>query len=121
MHWLIDSLRGELPSPYLEFVLVRVVLAGVRRWEIRHLGGLKSAIVEIVFDPDHGKTQIRFDGVRETFHASGPLVVQPMSGEGTMRGRLDLQLPRRHLHELLGAVVDIPAVHEIRELPSENS
>ena len=43
--------------------LVRIILAGVHRWEIRHLGGMKSAVIEIVFDPDQGKTQVRLDGV----------------------------------------------------------
>ncbi|HEY5909281.1 MAG TPA: MgtC/SapB family protein [Verrucomicrobiae bacterium] len=101
-------------------LLVRVILAGVRRWEIRHLGGVKSVVVEIVFDPDHGKTRIRLDCVRETFHVGAQLAVQPGPGEAMMRGRLDVRLPRRHLHEFLDAVVDIPAVREIRELPSEN-
>jgi putative Mg2+ transporter-C (MgtC) family protein len=102
-------------------LLVRMILAGVRRWEIRHLGGVKSVVVEIVFDPDHGKTQIRLDCVREEFHVSGRLEVEPISGEGTIRSRLDVQLPRRHLHEFLNAVVDIPAVREIRELPPETA
>ena len=102
-------------------LVVRLILVGVRRWEIRHLGGVKSVVVEMVFDPDHGKTLIRLDCVREEFHVSGQLVVQPIPGADTMRGRLDLRLPRRHLHEFLGALVDIPAVREIRELPSENS
>jgi putative Mg2+ transporter-C (MgtC) family protein len=100
-------------------LLVRVILAGVRRWEIRHLGGMIYVAVEIVFDPDHGKTQIRVECVREAFHVGGQMAVQPASGEGAMRGRLDVLLPRRHLHEFLDALVNIPAVREIREFPSE--
>jgi putative Mg2+ transporter-C (MgtC) family protein len=111
-----------LPSAGLGLaLLVRLILAGVRSWEIHHLGGVKCAVIEIVFDPDHGKTQIRLDCVREEFHVSGQLMVQPISNEGTIRVRLDLQMPRRHLHEFLGAVVDIPAVREIQEFPSEKS
>jgi putative Mg2+ transporter-C (MgtC) family protein len=98
-------------------LLVRGILAGVRRWEIRHLGGLKSAVVEIVFDPDKGKTQIRLDCIREEFHVSDRLAVQPISADGTIRGRLEVRLPRRHLQEFLREVVEIPAVREIRELP----
>lgn len=102
-------------------LLVRVILVAVRRWEIRHLGGLKSVVIEIVFDPDHGKTEIRLDCVREEFHVSGRPALQPVSSDGTIRGRLEVKLPRRHLHEFLGAVVDIPAVREIRQLPVEHS
>ncbi len=98
-------------------VLLRGILLGVHRWEIRHLGGLKSVIVEIVFDSDHGKTEVRLDYVREAFHVGGKLVVQQVPGEVPLRGRLDVQLPRRHLHEFLQEVVDIPAVLEIRQLP----
>jgi len=98
-------------------LLVRVILAGVHRWEIRHLGGVKSVAIEIVFDPDHGKTLIRLDCIRETFHVSNHLVIQPSADAGPLRGRLDVELPRRYLHEFLGALVNVPAVREIRELP----
>ncbi len=100
-------------------LLVRVILLGVHRWELRHLGGLKSVIVEIVFDADHGKTQIRLDCVREAFHVDGQFVVQQVPGGPTMRGRLEVRLPRRHLHEFLEEMVNLPAVLEIRELPPE--
>ncbi len=96
-------------------VLLRLILAGVRQWEIRHLGGLKSVVIEVIFDPDHGKTQIRLECVREEFHVSGHLTIESLSPD-TMRARLDVRLPRRHLHEFLDAVVDIPAVREIREI-----
>jgi putative Mg2+ transporter-C (MgtC) family protein len=102
-------------------LLVRGILAGVRRWEVRHLGGVKSVVVEILFDPDHGKTRIRLDCVRETFHLSEQLSLEPVSSEGTVRARLAVKLPRRHLHEFLQAMVDIPAVREIREFPPEAS
>ncbi len=100
-------------------LLLRGILLGVHRWELHHLGGLKSVIVEIVFDPDHGKTQIRLDCVREAFHVGGKPVVQQVSGDPTLRARLDVQLPRRHLHEFLEEIVNRPAVREIRELPPE--
>ncbi|HOW64407.1 MAG TPA: MgtC/SapB family protein [Candidatus Paceibacterota bacterium] len=101
-------------------LLVRGVLAGVRRWEIRHLGGVTSVAVEVVFDPDHGKTQIRLDSVRELFRVSQRFEVQTMPGQETLSGRLDVRLPRRHLHEFLSALVDMPAVREIREVPPGN-
>ena len=99
-------------------LLVRAILAGVRRWEIHHLGGMKCVTVEIVFDPDHGKTQVRLDRIREEFHVVSQIIMQAGAGEGTMRGRLEVKLPRRHFHDFLDEVVNIPAVLEIRQLPS---
>lgn len=101
-------------------VLVRLVLVGVRRWEIRHLGGLKSAIVEIIFDPDHGKTQMRLECLRETFHLSQAWEIEPMPTEGTLRGTLKIELPRRHFHEFLGEMVEIAGVVEVHQRPSRN-
>jgi putative Mg2+ transporter-C (MgtC) family protein len=97
-------------------VLVRGVLVGVRRWEIRHLGGLVSKTVELLFHPDHGKTCIRLNCALEEFHLRVPLEIEPGPADGTVRTRLKLQLPRRQLHELLGEIAGIPAVHEIREI-----
>lgn len=96
--------------------LVRVTLAGVRRWEIRHLGGLTSAVVEIVFDLDHGKTRVRLDRVREDYHVAPRFDVEPGPSEGMARGRLKVTLPRRHFHEFLDELADIAAVREIREI-----
>lgn len=97
-------------------LLVRGILVGVRRWEIRRLGGMKSVVVEIVFDPDHGKTRVRLEQLREEFHATGALAIEPIRGDSLMRGRLDLRLPRRHLHQFLDQVVDLAAVREIRDV-----
>lgn len=100
-------------------LLVRVILAGVRQWEVRHLGGYKSVSVEILFDPEEGKTRIRLDCIREEYHVSGPLAIESSADAGLVRGRLDVQLPRRHLHEFLREVVDLPAVRAIREIRTD--
>jgi putative Mg2+ transporter-C (MgtC) family protein len=110
------------PLTALGFAAVtRLVLAGVRRWEIRHLGGLKCAVVEIVFDPDHGKTEMRLDCLRENFHLTHAPEIEPIPGQSTMRGRLRIELPRRHLHEFLSELVDIAGVLEVRQLPAGGS
>jgi putative Mg2+ transporter-C (MgtC) family protein len=99
-------------------VLVRVVLAGVREWEVRHLGGMKSVIVELTCDPDHGKTRIRLERICQTFRVQRPLALDEKADDGAERLRLDARLPRRHLYEFLDEVVALPAVRDIRELPS---
>jgi putative Mg2+ transporter-C (MgtC) family protein len=100
-------------------LLVRVILEGVRHWEIRHLGGMRSLSVEIVFDPDHGKTRIRLEQLRDEFHATQSGIGYANVEGGQVCARLDVFLPRRNLHEFLGAVAAIPEVREIREGPVE--
>jgi putative Mg2+ transporter-C (MgtC) family protein len=98
-------------------LLVRLlVLVGIHEWEIRHLGGMKTVAIEMVFDSDHGKSRIRVAQICEEFHVSAPVVDYTDAGNGLVRARLNLQLPRRHLHEFLNAVVSLPALQEIREI-----
>jgi uncharacterized membrane protein YhiD involved in acid resistance len=97
-------------------VLVRLVLSGIRGWEIRHLGGMKAVSIEVVFDPDHGKSRVRLERLRDEFHIGGQVLEITDVGDGCRRARLDLRLPRRHMHEFLEALVALPAVRELREL-----
>ena len=96
-------------------ILVRMVLGGILLWEIRRLGGMKSIVLELVFDPDHGKTRIRLEKLCEEFHVAYALTILDAAASGTVRARLNLELPRRHLHEFLDALAALPAVSEIGE------
>lgn len=115
------TVGGGYPASGLGLsVLVRVVLAGVYKWEVRHLGGIKSVLVEIVYDPDHGKTRVRLEQMREEHRVQSFRMSE--LGEtmgGCTRARLELSLPRRQLHEFLSRLVELPGLREIRELPSE--
>ncbi len=101
-------------------VLVRVILVGVRRWEIRHLGGMKSMLVDILFDPDHGKTRLKLECIREEFHVNTQAISYELADEGSTRARLDLYMTRRHLHEFLDEIANVKAVRELREVPRAN-
>ncbi len=96
-------------------VLVRGVLTGVRAWEIRHLGGIQSMQIELVFDPDHGKSRVRFEHLRDQFHIRGEIRELIQHEDGSRTARVDLRLPRRHLNDFLEALVAMPSVREIRE------
>jgi putative Mg2+ transporter-C (MgtC) family protein len=95
-------------------LLARMVLVGVLRWEVNRLGGMASASVELAVDEDHGKTSIRLDRIREEFHVADQPLTRTGSSNQVLEMRLDLQLPRRHLHEFLEQVAALPAVKEIR-------
>jgi putative Mg2+ transporter-C (MgtC) family protein len=102
-------------------VLARAVLAVVYQWEVRGLGGMTSATVEVAFDEDHGKTWIRLERIREEFSVTERLYVREGPPDTLVRMRIDLRLPRRHLREFLGQVADLPSVKEIREVPSTST
>ena len=94
-------------------VLVRLVLVWVEKWEIRHLGGMRTVDAEVTFDPAGGKTRLRlqyllgqYRGIADSFS------VEEASG-GLRRVSLRLRLPRKHLNEFLFAVTELPEVRAI--------
>lgn len=97
-------------------LLIRLVLSGIHLWEVHHLGGMKAVSIEVVFDPDHGKSRVRFERLRDEYHIQGQILELADADDGCRRARVDLRLPRRHLHEFLAELVDLAAVREIREL-----
>jgi len=105
---------GHLVAALGLSLLMRTVLTTVQGWEIRHLGGMRAVTLELLFDPDHGKTRIRIDRLREVFHVTArQMHLEPLA-DGHVRARVEIRLPRRHLHELLNSLADLPAVKEIR-------
>jgi putative Mg2+ transporter-C (MgtC) family protein len=117
--WLTASIgmtvgAGYPTSGLALSVLARGLLVVVLRWEVARLGGMVSASVELTIDEEHGKTRIRLARIREEFHVVEQLHELTEPGSEFARLRLDLQLPRRHLHEFLDQVAAMPAVKEIR-------
>jgi len=98
-------------------LLVRFILASILGWEIRHLGGMRSVTVNITFDPDHGKTEIRLNRLRDDFWMAGQRVGLPKSADGLDRARMEVKLPQRHLNEFLEALAALHAIREIHVGP----
>jgi putative Mg2+ transporter-C (MgtC) family protein len=96
-------------------ILVRTVLAGIYGFEIRYLGGMRSVTVELIFDPNHGKTRIHLDHLREEFHVEADLQEREIRNDSTVRATLNVTLARRYLHEFLDTLAYLPAVLEIRQ------
>lgn len=96
-------------------LLVRGVLVAVLKWEVHHLGGIKTVGIELEFDPDHGKTRIRMERLREEFRVTGQALSYEKLPDGIVRAQLDLRLPRRHLHEFLDELACLPGITSIHE------
>ena len=96
-------------------LLVRIVLAAVLKWEVHHLGGFQTVAIELEFDPDHGKTRIRMERLREEFRVTSQALTYENLPDGSVRTQLDLRLPRRHLHEFLDDLANLPGVISIHE------
>jgi putative Mg2+ transporter-C (MgtC) family protein len=96
-------------------VLVRIVLVAVLKWEISHLGGIQAVSIDLVFDPDHGRTRIKMERLREEFHVTGQALAYETAADGIVRASLDLRLPRRHMREFLDELASLPGVSSIHE------
>jgi len=100
-------------------LLVRIVLVAVLRWEIHHMGGIRTVGIELTFDPDHGKTRIKMERLREEYRVTGQALSYAKLPDGIVRAQLDLRLPRRHLREFLDELASLPGVHSIHERERE--
>lgn len=96
-------------------LLVRLLLMAILKWEVHHLGGIQSLGIDLEFDPDHGKTRIKMERLREEFRVTGQALAYEKLPDGTTRARLDLRLPRRHLHEFLDELASLPGITSIHE------
>jgi putative Mg2+ transporter-C (MgtC) family protein len=99
-------------------LLVRFVLGAVTAYEVRLLGHQPPVTVALDFDPSEGRTRIRLDRILVDYGVSTSKISWTSVETGTDRLTLDLQLPRRHLRELLDDLVNIPAVKRVKEEPA---
>jgi putative Mg2+ transporter-C (MgtC) family protein len=96
-------------------ILIRLLLFGVWKWEILRLNGIPLQHVEVIFQCNGGKTRVRIERVLVGY---GPATVQTewrQAAEEQQQVILGIRLPRHHLHDLLGALADIPQVSSIAQ------
>jgi putative Mg2+ transporter-C (MgtC) family protein len=96
-------------------VLVRVALTGIFWCEGHMIDEMQAASVDLAFDPDHGKTQIRIAKIMEEFHLRSPPRELEPAPSGDHRLRIDYRLPRRHARDFVSQLAELQAVREIRE------
>jgi putative Mg2+ transporter-C (MgtC) family protein len=102
-------------------VLARIVLSGIYWWESHVIEEMRSAVVELVFDPNFGKTRIRIAKLMEDCHVTNAARdLEPMS-DGRVRMRIVYRLPRKQRREFLGVLAEMTEVKEMREESDESS
>lgn len=97
-------------------LFIRVVLSVLLAFEIRTLGGVQECQVEIVFDPNGGKTRVRIEKIMEDFHMQQPLNVVGAAPDGNARALFKCRLPRRHHREFLNELAIMTEVKELKQL-----
>jgi putative Mg2+ transporter-C (MgtC) family protein len=96
-------------------VLVRLVLTGVHAWENRHWGGVRASVVEVVFQPDGGKTRVRIEKIMEDYHVAQSLDSGVPVPDGFVSVQIRIRLARRHRREFLNELAVLPEVKGIEE------
>jgi putative Mg2+ transporter-C (MgtC) family protein len=97
-------------------ILVRLVLTAARALELRALGSSRACRVEIVYEPNGGKTHVQIEKIMEDFHLQSPLKASEPAADGTVCATFPCRLHRRHYLEFLSELAALREVKEIKEL-----
>lgn len=105
---------GYAPAGFALSLLTRAALTGIYLWESHAIGERRAAHVELVYDPDHGKSRVRIEKIMEDFHLHQESGAEEPAADGALRLRFEFHLPRRQSREFLFQLASLPAVREIR-------
>lgn len=116
--WVVASTgmavgAGYAPAGVGLALLTRAVLSLVGSWELLHYGGKQEAAVGLVFDPDHGKTEIKLERLLEEFAIPKNSVHRSNDPDGRHRWVIQFRLTGRHTREFLSELVEVPEVYAI--------
>lgn len=108
------TIGAGFPTAGLALSLVtRAALTGIYVWEGHTIGEGRAARVEVVYDPDHGKSRVRIEKIMEDFHLHQESGLEEPTTDGAMRLTLRYHLPRKQSREFLHQLACLPAVREI--------
>lgn len=94
-------------------LLTRAALSGIYLWEGRVIRFGPRSVVEVVFDPEAGKTRLRVEKILDDFRVGANAEeLTPPSGE-LARMRVTFRLPHRQRREFLSQLAGLSAVREI--------
>jgi putative Mg2+ transporter-C (MgtC) family protein len=97
-------------------LLVRLVLTTALAFEDRRSGDARESRVELVFEPNQGKTRVQIEKIMEDFHLRAPLDAGDPAPDGTVRVTFLCRLSRRHRREFLNEIALLPQVKGLKEL-----
>jgi hypothetical protein len=95
---------------------VRLVLTAALALETRAMGSERESRIELVFEPNGGKTRIQIEKIMNDYHVRSALDISQPAPDGTARAALHCRLHRRHHLEFLGELAALKEVKEIKEL-----
>ncbi len=116
--WIVAAMgmavgAGYAPGGACLALLTRGVLSVVGTWELSHVGGRHQATIGLIFDPDHGKTEIKIERLLEEFAIPDSAVRRSNEPDGRQRWEIKIRLTGRHTREFLLELVQMPEVYAI--------
>jgi putative Mg2+ transporter-C (MgtC) family protein len=95
-------------------LLIRFVLTGGYWWEHRFIDEMVPTSVELVIDPNCGKTRLKLQCLLEDFQVQAKIEPLPAEEKPFERLRLQFGLPRRQRAEFLDRMADLADVRQIQ-------
>ncbi len=121
--WIVAATGMAIGAGYVAggiglALLTRGVLSLVGRWEQSHFGAKNLSTIGLVFDPDHGKTEIKIEQLLAEFAIGHTLVSRSDAADGRERWLIQFQLTARHAREFLSELAKMPEVYAIERQPA---
>jgi len=116
--WIVAAIGMAIGAGYVAggiglALLTRGVLSFAGRWEQTHFGAKNLSTIGLVFDPDHGKTEIKIEQLLAEFDVTHTLVSRSDAADGRQRWLIQCRLTARHAREFLSEVAKMPEVYAI--------
>src|SRR5271166_2152933 len=116
--WIVAGIGMAIGAGYVAggiglALLTRGVLSLAGRWEQIHFGAKNLSTIGLVFDPDHGKTEIKIEQLLAEFAITYTLVSRSDAADGRERWLIQFQLTARHAREFLSEAAKMPEVYAI--------
>jgi putative Mg2+ transporter-C (MgtC) family protein len=116
--WIVAAIGMTVGAGYAAggvglALLTRGLLSAVGRWELSHYGAQREATIGLVFDPDHGKTEIKIERVLEDFAISPTAVQRSDEADGHKRWVVTFRLTGRHSRDFLLELAQMPEIYAI--------
>ena len=116
--WMVAAIGMAIGAGYVAggiglALLTRGVLSLVGRWELSHFGAKNVSTIGVVFDADHGKTEIKIEQLLAEFAVSHTIVSRSDAADGRQHWLIQFRLTARHAREFLFELAKMPEIYAI--------